>query len=102
MPKLEAFKIEGLILKFNSLDHLEAHFHVLKPGGKWEIRIYFLSCTEDLLDLEYKKPPNPSADFDGMSKSERKELLKQVLGNRAELLAEWEKKVKVMENYDAT
>jgi hypothetical protein len=80
---------------------MEPHFHVIKPGGKWEIRVYFLTCTEDFLDRKYKKPANPAADFDGISKSERKELLDQVLKNRATLLIEWETKVNVTDNYNA-
>lgn len=102
MPKLESFKIEGLILKFNSSDHLEPHFHVIKPGGKWEIRVYFLSCTKDFLNFKYKKPPNPPPKFDGISLSEKKELLEQLLKNRGKLLREWERKVNVRENYDAS
>lgn len=101
MPKLQSFKIVGLILKFNSLDHMAPHFHVIKPGGKWEIRVYFLTCTQSFLDIKYKKPPNPPSDFDGISKNERKELLEKVLKNRDRLLIEWEHKVKVMENHNA-
>lgn len=101
MPKLETFKIEGLVLKFNSLDHMEPHFHAIKPGGKWEIRVYFLTCTEGFLDLKYKKPPNPPADFDGISKGEIKELLEQIVKHRGQLLREWETKVLVMEKYNA-
>lgn len=102
MPKLETFKVEGLILKFNSQDHMPQHIHVLKPGGKWEIRVYFMTCTEDFLHYVYKKPPDPPDSFDGISKSERKELLDKVLQNRAELLAEWERKVAVRENNAST
>jgi len=101
VPKLEAFKIEGLELKFNSLDHMAPHFHVKKPGGKWEIRVYFLTCTEDLLHIEYKRPPDPPSGFAGITKSERKELLQLVLQNRAQLLQEWENKVVVTENFNA-
>jgi hypothetical protein len=101
VPKVEAFKVEGLNLKFNSLDHMEPHFHVLKPGSKWEIRVYFLSSDEETLHIKYKKPPNPPANFDGISKSERKDLLEKVLKYRAELFREWEAKVQVMENYNA-
>ena len=101
MPKVVAFKVAGLILKFNSLDHMQPHFHALKQGGKWEIRVYFLTCTDDFLDLDYKQPSNQPLTFDGISKSERKELLEKIIANRAELLAEWETKVKVMDNYNA-
>ena len=101
MPKLKTFKIEGLILKFNSLDHMEPHFHVIKPGGKWEIRIYFLTCTEVFLHFEYKKPPNPPMSFDGISKGERKELLEQIIKHRTQLFDEWQRKVEVAENHNA-
>jgi hypothetical protein len=99
VPKLETFTLEGLTLKFNSYDHLPEHIHVLQPGGKWEIRVYFMSCNEGFLDFEYKKPPDPPAGFDGISKSERKQLLEKILQFRLELLAEWEKKVDVSEKY---
>lgn len=99
MPKLETFTVEGLILKFNSLDHRPPHLHVLKPGGQWELRVYFMSCTEEFLHFEYKKPPNPPANFDGISKSERKELLAKICQNRAELLGEWERKVEMRDSH---
>lgn len=102
MPKLETFRVEGLILKFNSSDHMPQHIHVLKLGGKWDIRVYFMTCMEGFLDYDYKKPPNPPDDFDGISKSERKELLEKILQHRVELLAEWERKVEVSENNAAT
>jgi len=101
MPRLETFSIEGLTIKFNSLDHMEPHFHVIKPGGKWEIRVYFLSCTEDFLHIEYKKPPNPPVNFDGISKGERKDLLEQVMKYQTQLFDEWRRKVEVAENYYA-
>ena len=101
MPKVEAFHIEGLQLKFNSLDHMMPHLHVIKPGGKWEIRVYFLSCTDGYLNYDYKKPPNPPSGFRGITAKEKGQILEKVLEKRTQLLSEWEKKVNVTENYNA-
>src|ERR1017187_7070431 len=43
--RVEAFALDGLELWFNSSDHLPEHVHV-KRRGQWEIRVYFLLCTE--------------------------------------------------------
>jgi len=80
---------------------MEPHFHVIKPGKKWEIRIYFLTCSENFLHMEYKRPSNPPANFDGISKGERKELLDYVLKHQTQLLMEWQKKVRTVVNYNA-
>lgn len=83
--KVECIQIAGLTLWFNSNDHLPPHFHVTKTE-EWEIRIYFLRCSEGLLDFDIKWGNGPSGKL-------QRELLSMVLENRTTLFAEWEQKV---------
>ncbi len=88
--KLGSFDIPGLLMWFNSLDHRPFHFHA-KKTGKWELRIFFLECSEGLLAYEAKwsKPKGR-----GPSARDLRLILDQVLRHREELLKEWESKVK--------
>ncbi|MEX2598353.1 MAG: DUF4160 domain-containing protein [Dehalococcoidia bacterium] len=88
MGKVDCLSIHGLDLWFNSSDHLPPHIHVRKRG-EWEIRVFFMACTTDRLDWSLKWRLKGS----GPSSRERAELLGQVLKRRAELYAEWERKV---------
>ena len=93
MSKVETFALDGLDLFFNSHDHLPQHFHVRKLG-KWEIRVFFLRCSEKKgLIFTPKWPPNAEP-----SSKEKREILKLVIKNRSALLMEWQKKVCVKEN----
>jgi hypothetical protein len=83
--KVDAFVIDGLVLWFNSSDHLPAHIHV-KRHGAWEIRVYFLFCADGRLEFDYKWGKGVSAAF-------KAKILKAVLEHQAALLIEWEKKV---------
>lgn len=85
MGKVDCIQIEGLILWFNSNDHLPPHFHVSRTG-EWEIRIYFLRCSDRRLDFDIKWG-------DGPSRRLQRELLSMVLENRTALFVEWEQKV---------
>ncbi len=83
--KVEAFSAAGLDLWFNSLDHYPPHFHA-RRAGQWEVRIYFLNCTEHLMDYDLKWGRS-------LVRKELRELGTQALKHRASLLAEWEAKV---------
>jgi hypothetical protein len=84
--KVEVVVLKGLDLWFNSSDHLPPHFHA-KRRGEWEIRVYFLLCTDDELAFDYKwVKKNPSRKV--LTK-----IRKAVVEHRAELLKEWEQKV---------
>ena len=85
MGKVDCIAIEGLRVWFNSNDHLPPHFHVTKTGD-WEIRIYFLRCTQGHLDFDIKWGK-------GASRKLLEQLLALVLEKRAALLGEWELKV---------
>ena len=86
MGQVEAFTLQGLKLWFNSSDHLPPHVHV-KRRGDWEIRVFFLECTENYLACEHKwGRKNPSA-------ADRSAILAAVLEHRVALLEEWERKV---------
>ena len=85
MGKVGCIQVEGLSLWFNSNDHLPPHFHVNRTG-EWEIRIYFLRCSESLLDFDIKWGDGPSGRV-------QRELLTTVLANRTALLEESEQKV---------
>jgi hypothetical protein len=85
LGKVGCIEIDGLSLWFNSNDHLPPHFHANKPG-EWEIRIYFLRCSEGGLDFDVKWGDGPTGRL-------QRELLTMVLANRTALFAEWEQKV---------
>jgi hypothetical protein len=86
MGKVDAFEIAGLDVRFNSLDHLPRHFHVIKPG-KWEIRVAFLECTQQNLAYVVKwHVAIPSG-------RDLKRILAEVLEHRVQLDEEWSKKV---------
>jgi hypothetical protein len=62
------------------------HLHV-KRRGEWEIRVFFLECSEGHVDYERKwggKEP---------SSADRTAILAGVLEHRVALLDEWERKV---------
>ena len=92
LARVAAFAVAGLDLWFNSSDHIPPHFHARKPGT-WEIRVFFLLCTEDALAFEVKWPP----DATGPNRRERDALLRGALDHRVALLLEWEQKVIVKE-----
>ena len=86
MGQVEAFALPGLKLWFNSSDHLPQHLHV-KRRSEWEIRVFFLECTEDNLACDHKwGRKSPSA-------TDRAAILEAVLEHRVALLEEWERKV---------
>lgn len=85
MGKVDCFELSGLKMTFNSSDHLPEHFHVRKPGS-WEVRVFFLLCTEDQLVYEVKWGGEPA-------RRDKQSVLEGVLSHRVELLTEWETKV---------
>ena len=90
MGKVESFVCPGLHLWFNSSDHIPPHFHVVKTG-EWEVRVYFLLCTEGHLEFQVKWPRS----FVEPSRRERSCLLENTLKYRSSLMEEWEAKVSV-------
>lgn len=101
MPKVESFQVDGLILKFNSLDHLREHFHVSPSDRSWEVRVYFLECTEEFLAFDFKRPKDPASDFQTFTRNQKRRLLTLILEHRVSLLIEWESKVEVRDNIHA-
>lgn len=86
MGKVDAVVLEGLDLWFNSSDHLPPHLHA-RRRGEWEIRVYFLLCTDDELAFDCKwANKNPPAKV-------LARIRKAVVERRVELLREWEQKV---------
>jgi hypothetical protein len=83
MPKLEAFRVSGLDLWFNSADHKPPHFHAERPGV-WEVRVYFLRDRSEMVEKKWG---------DGPKRGKLKRLLTLAELKRADLLAEWERKV---------
>jgi hypothetical protein len=86
VSKISAFIIPGLDCLLFSNDHYPPHFHI-KKAGRWEIRVYFLSCTEQELNYKFKFPKKPNRD-EGPTGRERRDILKAVLKHRAALLKE--------------
>ena len=86
MGRVEAFVLEGLKLWINSSDHLPPHFHASRRG-QWEIRVFFLECTDTNLVFNVKWGRQ------GPSATDRSAILGPVLEHRVKLLQEWEQKV---------
>lgn len=85
MPRLDAFRIAGLELWFNSADHKPPHFHAEKIGA-WEARVFFLRDPIEMVELKWGEQPKP-ADL--------KMLKTLAVEHRVQLLEEWEQKVVV-------
>lgn len=87
MPKVDAFTVAGLVLRFYSNDHMPPHFHAEKPGC-WEVRVRFRRGPSKMIEFVTKKRPRAS---------ELKELKRLAVKHRVALMAEWEAKVSVTE-----
>ena len=85
MGKVDCIVIQGLDLWFNSSDHLPPHFHVGKVG-EYELRIYFLLCTDQHLEYDRKWGKEPT-------RKSLETLRDLAIQNRVALLDEWERKV---------
>ncbi|MGH9892219.1 MAG: DUF4160 domain-containing protein [bacterium] len=85
MGRVDAFEVPGLRLWFNSSDHLPVHFHASRRG-EWEIRVYFLLCSEGYLEYDLKWGDVPP-------RAELEAILRSTLEHRGALLEEWEAKV---------
>ena len=86
MGTVEAFALAGLKLWVNSSDHLPPHIHASRRG-QWEIRVFFLECTDSNFVSELKWGRK------GPSAVDRTAILSAVLQHRVALLEEWERKV---------
>ena len=86
MGKIDAFVLPGIDVWFNSSDHIPPHLHA-KRRGQWEIRIFFLECTNGNLAFEIKWGRKGPGSVDRIA------ILEAVLIHRAALLLEWENKV---------
>lgn len=87
MGKVESLTVNGLDLWFNSLDHLPPHFHARRPG-EWEIRVYFLQCTDGHLEYDIKWPPM----LEAIPQKFLRDLSRAIVGKKAKLLEEHERK----------
>ncbi|MEO7033126.1 MAG: DUF4160 domain-containing protein [Gemmatimonadaceae bacterium] len=85
MPRLDAFRIAGIELWFNSADHKPPHFHAEKTGV-WEVRVYFLRDGTEMVELVWGGQPRAG---------DLKKLRALAEEHRPELLLEWEQKVVV-------
>ena len=88
MPPVEAFSVSGLDLRFYSDDHWPPH--VRKPGT-WEIRVYILTTTESDLHFDAAWPKKSGV---GPTGAQQRSLRRRVADHRAELLVEWDDKVR--------
>jgi hypothetical protein len=87
VPKVDAFSVHGLVLRFFSHDHMPPHFHAEKPS-QWEVRVRFRLAPSEMIEVLSKKQPRPS---------ELKELTKLAEAHRVALMDEWDAKVSVNE-----
>lgn len=88
MGRVDAFSIAGLDLWFNSSDHLPPHFHA-RRAGEWELRVFFLLCTETHLEVSLKWADHKRA----VSRSHIEALRRGAVQFSVELLQEWTAKV---------
>ena len=86
--RVDAFSIPGVDLWFNSSDHLPPHFHASRRG-EWELRVFFLLCTDDHLEWTLKWKAQRRAIPGGTLESLREVAVRF----RVALLTEWENKV---------
>jgi len=85
VPKVDAFTVAGLVLRFYSNDHTPPHFHAEKPG-RWEVRVRFRRDPAEMIEIITKKKPRAS---------ELKDLKRLAVLHRVALLAEWDAKVSI-------
>jgi hypothetical protein len=83
VPRVDAFAIAGLVLRFYSNDHLPPHFPALKPGH-WHVKVRFRLDAPEMIEAVSKQRPRAS---------ELKELKRLAEAHRAALQAEWDAKV---------
>lgn len=83
VPRVDAFSVAGLVLRFYSSDHLPPHFHAEKPGH-WEVRVRFLRDPAQMIEVVTNKRPRAA---------ELRKLKRLTVVQRVALLAEWEAKV---------
>lgn len=81
MGRVEAFVVEGLVLRFYSNDHHPAHFHAEKPGHG-EVRVFFM-----------REPPEIEAVWGTLPNKVIRRLRASASRFRIALLKEWERKV---------
>jgi hypothetical protein len=87
VPKVDAFSVDGLVLRFFSHGHMPPHFHAEKPG-QWEVRVRFRLGPGEMIEVLSKKKPRAS---------ELKELKRLAEDHRVALMDEWDTKVSVDE-----
>jgi hypothetical protein len=85
VPKVDAFTVAGLVLRFYSNDHMPPHFHAEKPG-QWEVRVRFRRDPSEMIEFITKRRPRTS---------ELRELKRLAELHRIALLVEWDAKVSI-------
>jgi hypothetical protein len=83
MGRVDAFRLPGLDLWFNSSDHLPPHFHAEKLG-LWEVRVFFLRDPSEMVEKKWGREPRPA---------ELVRLVELAERHRPLLNEEWERKV---------
>lgn len=92
MGKVDSFKIPGCECIFRSEDHNPPHFHVKHKQDGWEIRVFIATTTEKKLEYEFKVP---SSRKKPIPSDLQKDIRKEVVSKRVELMKEWDSKVLV-------
>lgn len=88
MGQIDAFRLEGLEIKFCSNDHPPVHLHVVRRG-QWAIRVFVNETTTRRLvyeHLPYSRGRDPKA-------GDQKRLRTLVVQHRQQLEQEWQEKV---------
>ena len=78
---------------FYSNDHEPPHIHVLHNGGEWEIAVFFLECSSNLLKYKFKVPRNRNMVKRPIMSRFQKQIIENIVQNKAKLYLEWQQKV---------
>src|SRR5262245_56790306 len=82
--RVDAFRVPGLGLWFNSNDHLPPHFPA-EMAGAWEVIVRFLRPPSEMIKIVWSTRR--------VSRKKLQRLTRAAARHRAALLREWEKKV---------
>jgi hypothetical protein len=90
MAKVAAFTLDGYELIFYPKDHKPEHFHLVRLGYLWEIKVLFMLCTNTHLEIRSKKPSWWAANYNPLPKNKTRILLELISEHQDALKAQWD------------
>lgn len=91
MSRVKCMELPGYQLLFIPGDHAPPHFHLSKTDERWEVAVEFLSCTVTHLQTRPVRPASWKENQHPLKGRILQSFRKDVIKNRAKLLAEWNK-----------